>query len=441
MGIPCDDIVLVQLGSTPTEPSVVTVNCPDKNGLGCDLCRIILEFGLFIVRGDATKVLTELEFTIQRVKVMTTPDGRVLDLFFITDGLELLHTKQRREETCEHMIAVLGEYSISCEIQLAGPEYESLQAFTSLPPAVAEELFGSELPDKEDFSRVLSTEVTQNKASITVDNLLSPAHTLLQIKCADQKGLFYDILRTSKDLNIQIAYGRISSSVKGYRNMDLFIRQTDGKKVVDPKQQTALCFHLKEEMLHPLRVMVTNRGPDTELLVANPVELCGKGRPRVFYDVTLALKALGICIFSAEIGRHSTSHRQWEVYRFLLDESLEFPLASSQARNRIVEKVKKTLMGCSTLPTKDVSDWWCAGNKSLTMHSMSRGHLARQWYNNPVCHLGAKELKMRHLACDCTKPRLPAHYARLCNNCLLLTAPTRRLEITAVNLVTLLVSA
>lgn len=83
--------------------------------------------------------------------------------------------------------------------------------------------------------------------------------------------------------------------------MDLFIRQTDGKKVVDPKQQTALCFHLKEEMLHPLRVMFTNRGPDTELLVANPVELCGKGRPRVFYDVTLALKALGICIFSVRI--------------------------------------------------------------------------------------------------------------------------------------------
>lgn len=83
--------------------------------------------------------------------------------------------------------------------------------------------------------------------------------------------------------------------------MDLFVRQTDGKKVVDPKQQTALCCHLKEEMLHPLRVIVTNRGPDTELLVANPVELSGKGRPRVFYDVTLALKVLGICIFSVRI--------------------------------------------------------------------------------------------------------------------------------------------
>lgn len=83
--------------------------------------------------------------------------------------------------------------------------------------------------------------------------------------------------------------------------MDLFIRQTDGKKIVDAKQQTALCSHLKEEMLHPLRVIVTNRGPDTELLVANPVELSGKGRPRVFYDVTLALKMLGICIFSVSI--------------------------------------------------------------------------------------------------------------------------------------------
>lgn len=34
---------------------------------------------------DITKVLCELELTIQRVKVMPTPDRRVLDLFFITD--------------------------------------------------------------------------------------------------------------------------------------------------------------------------------------------------------------------------------------------------------------------------------------------------------------------------------------------------------------------
>lgn len=80
--------------------------------------------------------------------------------------------------------------------------------------------------------------------------------------------------------------------------MDLFIQNTDGTKVIDQEKQIALCSCLKEEMLHPLRVMITNRGPDTELLVANPVELSGKGRPRVFYDVTFALKKLEICIFS-----------------------------------------------------------------------------------------------------------------------------------------------
>ena len=83
--------------------------------------------------------------------------------------------------------------------------------------------------------------------------------------------------------------------------MDLFIQQADGKKVVDPESQIALCNRLKEDMIHPVRVIIANRGPDTELLVANPVELSGKGRPRVFYDVTLALKVLGIFIFSVSI--------------------------------------------------------------------------------------------------------------------------------------------
>ncbi|MCL7032623.1 hypothetical protein MKW94_028571, partial [Papaver nudicaule] len=95
-----------------------------------------------------------------------------------------------------------------------------------------------------------------------------------------------------------ISYGRYSSSVKGYRDIDLFTVHKDGGKINNPEKQNALCSRLKVEMLHPLRVIITNRGPDTELLVANPVETSGKGRPRVFYDVTIALKLLGICIFS-----------------------------------------------------------------------------------------------------------------------------------------------
>lgn len=421
MGIPFDDdVVLIRHDKQSGEPSVITVNCPDKAGLGCDLSRIILEFGLYISKGDfstdgrwcyivlwvvphdsslridwvglksrllsacpsclfsyyfnlhpsgtspsplyllkfwcldqkgslhdITKVLCELQLAIQRVKVMPTPDGRVLDLFFITDGMELLDTKKRRDDVCGHLMAVLGRNSITCELELAGPEYERLQGFYSLPPAVAEELFSRELSSKDTcVLQGLSANIsTVKKATITVDNSLSPVHTLLQVQCVDQKGLLYDILRTSKDCDIQIAFGRLCSSVRGFRNMDLFIQQTDGKKIVDHASQSALCSRLKEEMLHPLRVIIVNRGPDTELLVANPVELSGKGRPRVFYDVTLALKTLGICIFSAEIVRHSTSDRQWEVYRFLLDETRELHLACSRARSQIVNQVKRTLMG------------------------------------------------------------------------------------------------
>lgn len=36
---------------------------------------------------DINEILCNLQLTIQRVKVMPTPDGRALDLFFITDGM------------------------------------------------------------------------------------------------------------------------------------------------------------------------------------------------------------------------------------------------------------------------------------------------------------------------------------------------------------------
>lgn len=73
--------------------------------------------------------------------------------------------------------------------------------------------------------------------------------------------------------------------------------QMDGKKIIDPNKQKALCDRLRMEVFRPLRLTVVSRGPDTELLVANPVELSGKGRPLVFYDITLALKQLHTRIF------------------------------------------------------------------------------------------------------------------------------------------------
>lgn len=98
----------------------------------------------------------------------------------------------------------LGERCISSDLQLAGPEYGQLQGFSSLPPAFAEELFSSELLDKASLHPLSQDMATLKKPTVMVDNSLSPAHTLLQIQCVDQKGLCYDIMRISKDSDIKV---------------------------------------------------------------------------------------------------------------------------------------------------------------------------------------------------------------------------------------------
>lgn len=118
---------------------------------------------------------------------------------------DLLHTTKRREEACKHLGVVLGEYCISCELQLAGPESVSQLDFSTLSEAVAEELFSRNLSRKEASLQTLSPDMEKvNLGAITVDDFLSPAHTLLQIQCVDQKSVVYDIFRTSKDFNIQV---------------------------------------------------------------------------------------------------------------------------------------------------------------------------------------------------------------------------------------------
>ena len=54
MGVIYEDAVLIKEAESAVDHTVITVNCPDKTGLGCDLCRVILLFGLSIARGGTT---------------------------------------------------------------------------------------------------------------------------------------------------------------------------------------------------------------------------------------------------------------------------------------------------------------------------------------------------------------------------------------------------
>jgi len=296
---------------------------------------------------DVSQVLWELELAIRKVKVSTTPEGKVIDLFFITDNRDLLHTSKRQEDVCDRLKSVIGESSTNCDLRLAPPEFMAMEyaPISLLSPSIVDELFTSETQFQADSNSLQTKSTLINKASVTIDNSLSPAHTLLQISSKDRRGLLYDVLRTLKDYNIQISYGRLSTNPKGICEVDLFALQADGRKIIDPQKQSSLCRRLQQEISYPVRVMIVDRGPDTELLVASRIELSGRGRPRVLLDVTLVLKMLDICIFSADIGRHAIGDLHWEVYRFLLIDRPDLSLGSSRTRSQIAERVKNMLIG------------------------------------------------------------------------------------------------
>lgn len=85
----------------------------------------------------------------------------------------------------------------SCDIELASAELaECLQASFFLPPSVTEDMITLEFQEEPSSSLP--------RSSVSVDNSLSHAHSLIQIQCHDHKGLLYDIMRTLKDYNIQV---------------------------------------------------------------------------------------------------------------------------------------------------------------------------------------------------------------------------------------------
>lgn len=112
---------------------------------------------------------------------------------------ELLHTKKRQEDTYEQLKATIGDSLISWDIEMVGPEVTASQASSFLPSVINEDMFRLEMTE-----RLPSGSLTSRSVSVTMDNSLSPSHTLVQIVCQDHKGLLYDIMRTLKDYNIQV---------------------------------------------------------------------------------------------------------------------------------------------------------------------------------------------------------------------------------------------
>ncbi|CAN1171656.1 ACT domain-containing protein ACR10, partial [Linum perenne] len=107
MGILHDDVVLVTQPDKQDDPTIITVNCSDKTGLGCDLCHIIFFFGLNIVRGDVST------------------DGKwCYIVFWVVDAGEVRWSllKKRLIEACPSCSSASGISFYSTELQQKVPD-------------------------------------------------------------------------------------------------------------------------------------------------------------------------------------------------------------------------------------------------------------------------------------------------------------------------------
>ncbi|KAL5715000.1 hypothetical protein ACHQM5_016890 [Ranunculus cassubicifolius] len=308
---------------------------------------------------DILEVFHVLELVIRSTKVSTTPDGRVVDFFIIIDPRELLHTKERKEDTYDYLKVYLGDVMISCEIQSVGDiscydwdHYgfgldEELGVADwvgtcSYAPSIIQDMFSFELSNEH------SSGPSPTDVNITTDNLSFPSHTLIHITCGNRKGLLYDITRTFKYLDIQICYARFSVKKRNTSEVVFHVKQKDGNKIVDPKKKKLIYHCLQMEILSPIRVAIVKQGIYTELQVANPVELSGIVRPLDVYDLSLALKMLDISVIMvvmmSHVIRSSVSEvyrvQAWEIYRICLSKGEDLYLPWS----KIEGEVRKRLM-------------------------------------------------------------------------------------------------
>ena len=89
---------------------------------------------------------------------------------------------------------------------------------------------------------------------MTVDNYTSKAHTVLQVRTQDRKGLLYDSLRATKDLKINVSYGKVEVRESGVCELDLFVGRNSSEEVERNLCQRCACGSLFSPIApHPQR--------------------------------------------------------------------------------------------------------------------------------------------------------------------------------------------
>ena len=336
---------------------------------------------------DVTQELWASELTVRRAHISTSPADTAVDLFYVTDERDELPAEARVAEISRAVQRVSGRRGGGTARVVLTPA----PAFVSARRSDAARLF-----EQGSIGRIETASATQyTEATVTVDNLMSEKHTVFQIRTRDRKGLLYDVLRASKDLEVKVNYAKVEmrdgvpgrNSGSSFRETRLETRDDDDHghgqgghlceidlfvgRCTDVRERRYLCQRYKENVERPVSVQIMTAGLDettTELRVIAPLDISGFTRPRVLLDVTEALRQLRVMVFKADIliddrsgavggefkghgfgddGRYGDgggATRCTEVHRFLLTDAHGQPISSVRDRKVVCNRVLGVLL-------------------------------------------------------------------------------------------------
>jgi len=184
---------------------------------------------------DVTQELWASELTVHRAHISTSPADTAVDLFYVTDEKNELPSETRVAEISTAVQRVAGRrvgggtgsrgqgQGTGTPAGTAGGTQTCHVVITPAPSFVTQSPSASLarlFETNNSIGRVETASATQyTSATVSVDNLMSDKHTVFQIRTRDRKGLLYDVLRASKDLEVKVNYAKVVLKVRGVSHL------------------------------------------------------------------------------------------------------------------------------------------------------------------------------------------------------------------------------
>ncbi|KAK3264449.1 hypothetical protein CYMTET_26812 [Cymbomonas tetramitiformis] len=298
-----------------------------------------------------TQALLEQELTIHKAQISTSPSGRAVDLFYVTDNRDQLHNERRSQMLSTYVMRRLGD-GVQCSITPA-PQINCACGASFVMPSDGHDCKvirhgpGEHAPVEsrwppEGAEAAIPQSVQRDRSVVMIDNCTSKAHTLVQVRAHDRKGLLYDCYRAVKDNNVQVTYGKIAVR-DGVCELDLFVQDSEGNQLEDAQREAEMCRRLKLAIDLPILLSLTTSKDKltTDLSVVTQLDAGGRGRPRVLHDVSAALSMVNKQIFKADAN---VDRKRWlERHSFLITETNGLPVDRSEYP-AVIAQVQETLL-------------------------------------------------------------------------------------------------